>query len=250
MSRFAGRRSTTCSSRSLVTHRSKTTPATRSASRWERGDDHRRSCPGGLVDRGQPSPAHRAAQHRVAPVLDDPADHVRGPVRVRLRRLDPGRGLRELLPVPVARDLQPDDGVQLGVHGRRPRRGPPKGPHRPSPVTPDGAVGGAHRAHGVRSRAQHVHVLRDARRRVPDRVPLRGEPRRGGRGDAPAAALQLLPELGAGADRALGEVGGGRQLGRVHLDVPDDVRVVGVRRPEHDARLARADRRTRTRSRR
>ena len=62
-------------------------------------------------------------------------------------------------------------------------------------------------------------------------------------GDAPAAALQLLPELGAGADRALGEVGRGRQLGRVHLDVPDDVRVVGVRRPEHDARLARADRR-------
>ena len=153
-------------------------------------------------------------------------------------------GLRELLPVPVAGDLQPVARVQLGVHRRRPRRGPPKGPHRPAPVAADGAVGGAHRAHGVRPRPQRVHVLRDARRRVRSSgsASRAASPRRPGRRSC--CCSSATPELGAGADRALGEVGGGRQLGRVHLDVPDDVRVVGVRRPEHDARLARADRRS------
>ncbi len=44
-------------------------------------------------------------------------------------------------------------------------------------------------------------------------------------------------------DRTLGRFGRGGELGRLHLDVPADVRLVGVRRPEPDGRLAAADRR-------
>ena len=39
-------------------------------------------------------------------------------------------------------------------------------------------VGGAHRAHALRRRAQRLHVRRDARRGVPRRLPLRGHHRR------------------------------------------------------------------------
>ena len=43
-------------------------------------------------------------------------------------------------------------------HRRQPRRGPAEGPDRPVPVAADGPVGGAHRPHGRRPRAQrHLH---------------------------------------------------------------------------------------------
>ena len=57
-----------------------------------------------------------------------------------------------------------------------------------------------------------------------------GLARRAGRDRAPAR-LQLRLLVAAGVDRLVGEVGGGGQLGRVHLDVPADVRVVCLRLP-------------------
>ena len=55
--------------------------------------------------------------------------------------------------------------------------------------------------------------------------------------------VQLCVQLDPGVDRPVGEVGGGGQLGRVHLDVPDDVRLVGLRADRVDAGLAADDRR-------
>ena len=64
-----------------------------------------------------------------------------------------------------------------------------------------------------------------------DRLPLRGLAGEAVLGHLAAAPVQLRAQLGAGADGAVGRLGRSRQLGRVHLDVPADVRVVGVRRP-------------------
>ena len=100
--------------------------------------------------------------------------------------------------------LRPDRAVRLRVHRRRRRRGPEQGHHRPAALAADVPVGGAHRAHDVRRRAQRLHVHRDVRRGLRRRLPDRGHARRGRRGDAAAVLLQLRLQLDPGADRAVG----------------------------------------------
>ena len=76
----------------------------------------------GQLDRGRAPPAGRAPQPGAAGLRHDPADHVRGPVRLRLRRIR--RRPDRLQAVRHPGHLRPDGAVQLGVHRRRRGRRP------------------------------------------------------------------------------------------------------------------------------
>ena len=187
-------------------------------------------------------------QPRPAGLRDDPADHVRRPVRVRLRRSDLRAGLLELRAVRGAGHLRPDRRVRFGVHQHRHRRGHAEGLHRPAPVAADLPVRGPDRPHLLRPAPQHLHVRDHVGRRHPRRLPPRGWPGRRPPRDPAAAGLRLRLQLDPGADRPVGEVGRGGELRRLHLDVPDDVRLLGLRLDRDDAVVARAASPTRTRS--
>ena len=112
----------------------------------------------------QPAPLHSPAP--VADLLDDPADHVRAAVRLRVRRrgegLAPERGGVHRLPAPwhlraVGR-LPRDPDRSRAVRGPRARR------DRPLPLDADGALGGADRPHRGRPRAQRPDHRADDRR--------------------------------------------------------------------------------------
>ena len=104
--------------------------------------------------RAQPAPLHSPAP--VADLLDDPADHVRAAVRLRVRRrgggLASGRGVVRRLP--AARHLRAVGGLPRDADRRRPVRGPRARRHRPLPLDADGTLGGADRPHRGRPRPQ------------------------------------------------------------------------------------------------
>ena len=136
-------------------------------------------------------PAALLAPARPAPVLDDPADHVHRPLRLRLRRRRrPGAAagslIRRLSP---ARDLRPVGDVSGQPDGRRSLGGPPPRRDRPLPLDADGALGRPARAHHRGSRAQRRDHRPDDRRRVSDRLQLPGRLPAGAR----AASLSSPP---------------------------------------------------------
>ena len=154
------------------------------------------------LDRGDPPPAGAPAQPRAAGVRDAAADHVRGAVRLRVRRIDHGARLQQLQAVRDPGDLRPDRAVRLDLHRPRHRRGPHQGLHRPAAVAADVPVGGAARAHHERRRAQRALVRGDARRRVHHRVP-RSRARSSAR-SAPRCCCSCSPTRSAGSRRTPG----------------------------------------------
>lgn len=143
---------------------------------------------------------------------------------------DPDSGVRRLQAVAAARDLRSNGGVRFGVHERRLGRGHAVRPRRAFPLAADVAGGGHRRADRLGSPPQHDQLRGDVRGRIPRRLPVRRFAARGGRSDRSAVVLQLCVQLDPGLHRTVGHLGRGGELGRVHLDVPRDVRVVGVRR--------------------
>ena len=123
-------------------------------------------------DDAEPPPLLAAA--RPSRILDDPADHVRRPVRLRVRRCGrlsatAGSQLRRLSP---AWDLRPVGDVPRVQHRGRPLRGPTPRRHRPLPFDADGAVGGPARANDRGPRPKHPDHRPDDRRRLPGRLPF------------------------------------------------------------------------------
>src|SRR6476659_9290991 len=155
------------------------------------------------------APRRRRARHRVAhpqarpayprarDLRDPPVDHVRGAVRVRLRRRDPAAGRRQLPRVPDARDLRPDAGVCLD----RVRRRHDEGDHRPVSLAPDGALRGPERQ-DVRGRPLHA------------RDPRRADAERPRRGMARPFVTRRLPVRGAADGLLHLRDGVGRRLPR------------------------------------
>ena len=129
-------------------------PRRRGAARRGRTDEHaprpRRRRPRDRLAGAQARPADPGARD----LRDPPVDHVRGALRVRLRRRDPAPGRRQLPRVPDAGDLHPDARVRLDHDRDRVRGRHDEGDHRPVPLAADGAVGGAQRA-DVRGRRLH-----------------------------------------------------------------------------------------------
>src|SRR3989475_532263 len=91
-------------------------------------------------DDAEPPPL--LAPARPPGVFDDPADHVRRPVRLRLRRCGRPRAAAggQLCRLPAAGDLRPVGDLPGVQHRGRPLRGPPPRRHRPLPFDADGAL--------------------------------------------------------------------------------------------------------------
>ena len=222
----AGRRSTTSSSRSRGTSpRSCPPKTTRRKSRHERALGGRQRRPG--HDLAQPEA--RAADPGARDLRDPAVDHVRGAVRVRLRRRDPASGRRLLPRVPDARHLHPDARLRLDHDGDRGHRRHGERADRPLPLAADGPLGRPQRAHDLRRRLQRRHPRRaDAVR--PRRRLARARNRRR---VLPRRAADALLHLRDGVDRRPGRadraVGRGRAAARLPDRLPADVRLERVR---------------------
>ena len=109
-------------------------------------------------------PAEHPPQPAAARVRDDPADHLRADVPLRVRRRDHRAGRhRHYVDYLMPGHLRADGRVRRAHHRRRPRRGPAEGPHRPLPLAADGALRGARRPHARRPRPQRLRRAADGR---------------------------------------------------------------------------------------
>ena len=142
--------------------------------------------------RAQPAPLRPPTGP--AGLLDDPADHVRAPVHIRVRRRDQSLTAprRELHRLPVARHPRPVGDVPGEHDGRRPVRRPQARRDRPFPLDADGTVRGARRPHLRRPGPQRADHRADDRRRLHHRLPVPGRRRTG-----PRAALRSSAPSGS-----------------------------------------------------
>ena len=178
------------------------------------------------------------AQPGAADLLHGAADHVHAALRLRLRRRDPDPGLRQLRRLPDPRDHRPADVVRRLRHRPRPRRRPEEGPGRPLPLAADVANGRAHRPHALRHRDERARADRDGDRRLHRRLQLLDVGARGGRRDRALPADRLCVLLGVRHGRAARLDARVRERVRLHRDLPAHFRLLRVRAPGHDARLA------------
>ena len=137
-------------------------------------------------------PHRRAGGHRAQPaplrppagsagLLDDPADHVRAPVHVRVRRRDQSLTAPrcELHRLPAARHPRSVGDVPGEHDGGRPDRRSEARRDRSLPLDADGTVRGARRPHWRRLGPQRPDHRADDRRRLHHRLPLPGRLRAG-----------------------------------------------------------------------
>ena len=202
-----------------------------------------------LVERGNPPHAGDASERRHVGLRDPPADHVRAALLLRVRRLDLGPRLL-VRAVPDAGHLRPDRRVRV-------RRTPSIGLAedmqkgfidrlRSLPISQGAVLIGRTISDTLRNVVTFIVMLGVA---FAIGFRFEGGAVRRAHGHAAAALLQLRVQLDPGARRALGQVGRGRQLGRLHVDVPAHVPLVGVRRHVQHAAVAADNRRRSTRSR-
>ena len=196
-----------------------------------------------------PQPGHALACAHRARLRARAADHVRAAVPLHLCEPASARVLarRRLRAVPDARHLRAERDLRVHDDRDRHRRRPQEGHHRPVPVAADGPVGRPRRAdHGRPREEPDPRAPRD-RGRLPRRVPVperpAGRPRR--RRARARGELHVLLDLRHGGPVAQGGRGG--PGGRVHADLPDRVRELGVRAGRRHGIVAAADRRAQPR---